>query len=120
MEIIVWILVAIGTLLTSIWIVEWLFVRLMLGVMYVIYLTITYIPKALKIYFEMAKTHDETMLKAHDNFTENLETITTKFIWSVDQITREHKQQSDKLADIHRDQANWFEDICKEIKKLKS
>jgi len=100
MEWIIGIVSAIWTLLVEIGIINTLFVILFLSWLRVI---IKYVPDLFKHYFEQIEKSNEALDKAHERFSANLDTVTTKFVWGLDRISEEHDKQYDKLIDIHRD-----------------
>ncbi len=80
---------SIATFLKDVGIVNWLFSIAFVGVVY-------YFPK-------IVQRHFESIDKAHIRFTNNLETISTKFVGSLDKISSEHDKHFAKLLDIHSD-----------------
>jgi len=81
------------SLISSIGVIEWLFVIIVVALLY-------FIIKNVPVAFNR---HIEAMDKMHDKFSCNLETISDKFVSSIDTLSREHERHYDKLSDIHND-----------------
>lgn len=93
MEYVALILAAAGTLISQIGIIESLFVAITLTGIYIL---IKYVPVLIASHFTQIGI-------MQDKFSANLDVISTKFVWSLDRISKEHDAHLSKLNEMHLD-----------------